>query len=461
MADRSYQTLMDSYQKLIDQVKHLEEAQHLNKAENEALYREKENEETLIREFCIEILSGNSEEIAGEKSRQWDKLTIPELLGRARSALEVKDNDWLEKYRELFQKLEIRRVENETLREKLDKAETSEPAQPALDQDVEPGIRYIKKDESDILDSAENSLLLDAASLNRTTCLREGAIKVLENETSANRKKSIKKQQEKKHTVCINLHEYESKLQDADWCFIRCIGEKGVRSFTDISREALAFDTAFKDWKIRASAQLVTSHGLTESVMITTPIGRAALYNLTDTGKELYRLRYKSDPVMSEWERLIDEHTSLAHGYGIRIIADILRELPYYKEVDEFLRKKRIILSGGKKYIPDILCVDDKNQRMYIEYELNTCSQQDFNNKCERMMETSKYMNFIVPNHVECTEILSRIKKWMSGKKPGVLNRHTIRVTPSSSIQDVDLWLNKSWKYLIQPAGSQDPKVNF
>ena len=461
MADKSYQALLDSYQKTLDQVKHLEEMQHLCKAENDALHREKETEETLIREFCIEILSGNGDEIAEEKSRQWNKLDIPSLLGRARAALEAKDSDWLEKYKELFQKVEIRRVENETLKEQLKKCSEGESQHPAHKEEPKTGIQYIRKEEDDILDSAEDALLMEASKMNRATCLREGALKVLEDEKSAQKKRNLKKKQDKDIPVHVNLQEYEKIFQDPDWCFIRCIGEKGLCSFTDISREAMLIDPGNKDRRIRSSAGLVTSHGITEYAMITTPKGRMALYNLTSKGKELYRLKYKSNAVMSEWERLVNEHTSLAHGYGIKIIADILRESPYYKVVDEFQRTKGIKLAGGKKYVPDILCIDEKNQKMFIEYELNTCSQQDFNNKCERMMEASKYMNFIVPNHDECTVILDRINKWIQGKKQGVLSRHTIRVTTFSHSQKTDLWQNESWKYVIQPSNSFGTKGNY
>lgn len=471
MGDSQYRTLQDRYQKIRVQVKHLEDENHMLQEANNEIHRRMMTEEEQVRAFCRKQLSNISEELKDDKSLEWEKLQISELLILAQDAINAKDDNWRKTYETLFHKVEQRRAENETLKEKikalLEKVEGEEKPGEMLPQQ-HPGIQYVSKDDSDdigMVGSAEDKLLQEAKDTGRVTALRSGAKKILESKTSAARKQKLKEEQKKANRTDgpseSELRRYEEMLNDGHWFVIRCIGEKGISVLSNIIMEGSKNIPEFKEHKIRACGELLIANGITENALITSFKTRNSLYNLTRIGKTLYEKRHKKKPVKSEWEKLVQEHTTLEHGFGIRIIADTLRETSYYDEVDEFRRKKPIKLSQGKSLVPDIVCSREGVKDLLLEYELNTCTQADLNEKLNHIAEAAEYLNFIVPNSAEEETLRDRITRWVKSKNKGVLARHTIRVTTSFHVQDVNLYQNSSWHYIMQPGSSTEWKQMF
>ena len=197
--------------------------------------------------------------------------------------------------------------------------------------------------------------------------------------------------------------------------------------------------------KPRTSCKYLYSANVLTQNKVDTPKGRHNIHSLTKKGRTIYEEYFQKKPVLSEAEKLKKEHTSYEHGYGIYFISQVFDENVNIKSVELINRKNPIKINSKMSYIPDIILTDKHERKMYIEYELNTHTQTDFNSKCRKMYALNKVMNFVIPSKKEQDSFLKKIEKWIRGSKdtiPGAI----IRVVTYKGIDvSLDYWKNDSW----------------
>lgn len=104
------------------------------------------------------------------------------------------------------------------------------------------------------------------------------------------------------------------------------------------------------------------------------------------------------------------------------------------------------------------LLLDGK--QMYIEYECGNHTQTNFNGKCNKMLNFTNTLNFIVPNRKGEEIINSQVRKWIDNKGIEALNYVKIRVTSAAIIKDVNLLEDSSWHFVYNLSKREIPEVN-
>lgn len=97
---------------------------------------------------------------------------------------------------------------------------------------------------------------------------------------------------------------------------------------------------------------------------------------------------------------------------------------------------------------------------MYIEYECGNHTQTNFNGKCNKMLNFTNTLNFIVPNRKGEEIINSQVRKWIDNKGIEALNYVKIRVTSAAIIKDVNLLEDSSWHFVYNLSKREIPEVN-
>lgn len=182
------------------------------------------------------------------------------------------------------------------------------------------------------------------------------------------------------------------------------------------------------------------------------------LIPVSDT--ELVKCLFGEMPVISEIEKIIAEHDNLIHGYGIKFIADLLREKGEFSEVNDMNRKRPIEIGSGKSYIPDLVCIDENGHTDYIEYECVNHTQTAFNAKCNKMSKITNVLNFVVPNADSIAKIRNEISKWIENRGARSLSHITVRVTGACQLKDAEFNDNRTWKLVFKPGKRIEPFEN-
>lgn len=76
-------------------------------------------------------------------------------------------------------------------------------------------------------------------------------------------------------------------------------------------------------------------------------------------------------------------------------------------------QKVSIKLPNGKTYIPDIVAVHPKKYKMYIEVELGNTPQNDFNDKCNKMLQVTKHFYFVSDIEENRKKVESEVSSWI------------------------------------------------
>ena len=182
---------------------------------------------------------------------------------------------------------------------------------------------------------------------------------------------------------------------------------------------------------------------------------------LTKIGKAVYKAKFDKDAVLSEAEKILKDHSSYPHGYGIKQIAQVFEGDKNNKEVIWLTGRKRIQINEGTYWIPDIVCVNNEGNKSYYEYETGHTSQTDFNAKCNKMTKVTDTLNFLAPNGTVVTTLTDQVSKWVKNRGIGSLKSITVRITSKEQIKGRNLVKNENWKVVFLLNKSEDPKINF
>lgn len=166
---------------------------------------------------------------------------------------------------------------------------------------------------------------------------------------------------------------------------------------------------------------------------VNTGYRRFLVLDLTAIGIRIYEEIFGKSPVESEVRRLTRENASKEHGYLIEDSKTILINEFGYKHVSIDRKKNTIQLKNGKKYIPDIVGSIDGKTWDYFEVERGTHTNEDFNDKLNKMYSVTRTFHFIAQNEETLNIIKEKVEKWLLSRdtKPTSL---TIKYTTTSHL---------------------------
>jgi len=259
----------------------------------------------------------------------------------------------------------------------------------------------------------------------------------------------------------VNLIDFEDKLDDTMWKMLEVIGTTGLARYPDIERHISEQTPDFVENRLRRAAKSLTEMNvltLTKLKLSLTPT--VNLYSLAEIGNRLYRKRFQVKPVDSEMLKIIKEHDNLEHGYGILELGQLLANSGKYKEVHAFNRAQPEKFSDGTQYIPDIYCTAHEGTlKTYFEYERGFHTQKDFNRKCDKMCNVTRYLNFVAPNRRDLIRRLyPLVKGWVKEKGQCDESNIIVRLTTPKELQKCSL-SDESWLIVFKLRKSIDPII--
>ena len=409
------------------------------------------------RELCTMILAKDRTEAVLGKSTSWGQESIDELLVRAKRAFTAYSTERTEKIQTLLMEYQKRGQELEFLAEQFEAMQSAAAGAPkTIDQ-----IKAEKQKEADA-EEARSKAPIDikkAAEAGKIDLIVEEDEDTLQDEIDAMTAAAAKAsklfassipttdrgakmlaakqaaEKPKAEAYIVDLASFEAECGEAEWTFLRAIGEYGKSKWSDISdylkQNGIKETNCRNSLKNLGSAQMISK----KSVRI---LSNSSVLFLTPMGKRLYERHFGTKPIQTEAEKIQEEHDNLEHGYGIMMAADLLANNSRFVPdgISTFNRASPIeVKIDGKtyNYIPDIVAQAQDQRRTktwaeYYEYERGNHTQPDFNAKCDKMVRVSNHMNFIVPNVAVGQSLQQQVEEWISERQPERLKNAMLRI---------------------------------
>ena len=473
MAD-SYEVLLGKYNRALTSIKQLDQQNKLIEEQMEHNLDMDRMIEKKVRYLCTTILKKDREN-KEKKNDMWSTLTLADLIDEAQKSLEnyfpsiQTMIETLMKYnRERAEKIAALRlqIENAAVKpveqvvfvsEEEKKTETSD-AEIMKREESTP--KPVKIEEVHLIEEPEDQIDVDLVKSLHTIYgssdvmveAKPGPIVELSNETKRIKNALFKT---KLTYTQKEIEDTVEKLTDLEKKIIKVMGETGHCEWSVLEEEILTrINHEASDTKVRAVVRdLKQPRGQLEcgndSIVLMAKFSvpgstNFCVYLLAPYGKVIYRYLYKKDPILSETERLLKDHGSLEHGYGIKKTAALLEEMECIKR-----KKSRIIyltrtkeysvkLGKRKSYIPDIIILTpnkEQETKMYIEYETGKCTEDALIEKCNKIASFCENIFIIVPNKEARGEVEAELANWyaeITSNKYAFPGKDKIRIRMSS-----------------------------
>lgn len=220
-----------------------------------------------------------------------------------------------------------------------------------------------------------------------------------------------------------NVRDVACKFNELAWLILEVLGVFGLSLRKEIIAKCLELA---KERKLKAnfstvSRELNALENIPDMFIVDKiPLPASGIVNvvrLGRTGTAVFENRFREPPVKSEAKRIIEEHDNLKHGYGIVSLGRTLRANGIFKTVDYMNKGKGIeVVVDGREtvYVPDLVCVDKYGNRYYYEYELANHNMKNFRYKCDKMVQVSSVLRFVVPNKEIAGQLKPKIQNWIN-----------------------------------------------
>lgn len=482
--DKEYNILLNKYNRLLAMNQDLQEQLNTKNAQWSRREEDFKIVEKLIRELCEDILAKDSSEMKLGIDYSWSSIPVRELILKSkksfrqycskrtafmRKIMDISESR-LQEIESLNEQISIMKINPSTvsisqdeLKKQIDNEKKQEKAvkkMPKATQDkIENGKLHVVVEDRDET-KMEEKLLEDIADIGAMMQITPRSVPVTQTRRQVEKKRKRKEMKTMAHQV--DLVEFEKKMSEIDWAILKVIGSKGVSRYGQIEEEFLKENPKQNSSRCRVSVAVLKNIMLLNCEKVSNPLkGSFNVYQLTDIGSRIYKDKFGKMPVISEMDSIMAEHDNCSHGYGIRLVTEMLQEKGTFHEVCDTNRKNPIKLGDGISYIPDIVCTDESGTKMYIEYECANHTQTNFNAKCNKMCQVTSVLNFIAPNRESMDKLCSQVSEWIKRRGATSLRHVTIRITSAAQIRDVDILSNSGWKFVYEPSKNLEPQVNF
>lgn len=425
--------------------------------------------EDLIRELCNTILAKDKKEMVLGKPYSWGKVPVDELISKAIKSYKERN---LEKARILSETLDLaeeRRMQAESLAEQISQimqsgniadpdsvkqaikdASDSKGADSPVSPNVKNNVQVIVEEDKDaaIVVDGEMRNISEMCNIAEDVALTASAIPTVHSKKKNQRIESEREKAAMAHVVDLKI--FMDKMSDVMWDVLYAIGTEGCTRYSEIEAEVLKKNGEdFRKSKIRIATTDLVKMKLINVENVKLPLSpRTFLHWLSDIGKRIYKAKYGKQPVTSLVEKVIAEHDNVEHGFGILDIEKVLNDKGIYKSISSWNRANPIPIENGRSYIPDLICKREKYTE-YIEYERGFHTQSDFNAKCNKMSQVTRFLNFVVPNKDVLKHVSKQIDAWVEKRGLKSVENLHVRITTAIAIRDVELGAN-SLNWLVE-----------
>ena len=455
-----------SYNRLLAQYKDMEKQMELKETEWKKIQKRYSVAEELARELCEMILAKDKAETGLGENYSWSSLDIIELIKKAKSSFQQYNANRAKLLKSLYKQSEDRRIALEAYMSKP--IEKINSASPKLKTTVEQAEKMIDNPGSKahieaLSDEFDNEDLAAPVAGVSGPSIKSTPVK----HNNDDRKRKVPDKGSANIVSHYELTRNEAdgilkELKPSEKILLQVFGDTGYMEHADLLTDYSKLSGKSKtvmstDLRTLGMKNIVEKYGVNAGL-----IRNTNYYRLTGLGEALYTYMTNKKPEMSMWWKIIQVHASLEHGMNIIRIAEAMREYPeVYTEVDEWQRhnsievefpqydlktRERRMVKG--RYIPDIAFKYKGEDRLYyIEFERNTCSNDQFAEKCEKMCRVNRRMLFVVPNKEELLKIQEKINIWIKNKGEAVLKKLKITISvatilkfKSSDMKDYKTW---------------------
>ena len=143
------------------------------------------------------------------------------------------------------------------------------------------------------------------------------------------------------------------------------------------------------------------------------------IFELSDVGKQCFKMVFKDNPVIAEKRRIVEHHSSLEHGYLIKDSAKVFREMGMTVHTD--LSKVTFKIDNKTRKVFDFLVEDKEGKTMHIEVERGTHTKEDFFYALDKIYQITKEFYFITPNeNVKTKKTKQMFFSWVTERLGGI-----------------------------------------
>ena len=472
MKDAQYNALLNKYNILVARCRELEEQNETNLKhwkEEEDKFKKVEDQ---ARKVCEAILAKDRNEMVLGVNNSWYSTPVVELLARALKSYKAYNQETTKIMNAIQATSETRRAKIESLQDQIQQFLSGNPdylpakaEAPLVESDITPSpsaalsdaapaqyraaaeagkIQLIIEEPGDIEVEGEMQSISELIEIGEQTKMLPNAVPIKDSTKKARMLEQKKEESILAHMV--DLNELKKRFNDAMWRILEVIGGEGLAKYPDIERSAMEKEPEMVKNKLRTATQQLYRMKVLDQESLNLPLTpRVFIYRLTDIGERLYRSRFEKAPVESEQDKVRREHDNVEHGYGIMDLERVLTESGRYKNIHIFNRRRAIPLPNHRQYIPDIICIPKQgNYTEYIEYERGTHTQEDFNVKCNKMCQVTRYLNFVAPNRqVLLKHLRPQIETWIASRGAESLRNIRIRLSTPTELRTSNI--NDAW----------------
>lgn len=472
--DVEYEALISKYRILVARTKDLQEQLTQKQEQLDKIQAENKITDDATRSLCETILAKDRKEMTlGEKSSTWRSSSTRQLIKKAEMSFEEYVSNWTDKMKEIAASLESAHDDYESLlsqmrREKYDCGEevpTREEIEQQVKADQEQKKMEVKMSEQEkkaqqsgietVLDDGTiapeyGEMIEEANNIKRDVQSSKLTSKTITRADSPERKKQKEQIQVKSVKMhAVNIADYAARMnQPYYWDILEAIGEAGISKYTEIQIYVHEKNPTITAQTIRNAHKEMLSMGLIDHIQISMPsVSKTYVDKLTYAGEETFKYHFEKVPCECELQKVIRYHDNPEHGYGILETARILEEKGIYDSVSCFNDPIKLNENQNRNhsYVPDIKVTKGKGT-FYYEYERGLHTQEDFNDKCDKMLSLNRYLNFVVPNIPDINDkMIGKINNWIKTKPKDALKNVRIRLTTPQILKAGDMDNYTGW----------------
>lgn len=516
--DSEFEILFSKYNIAVAKAKDLQEQLATKQEQWQERNQKIDIIEQNVRELCESILAKDKNEMILGADYSWNQLETLELISKSKRVFREYNAERTNILRKIMDEAEDRREQVESLKEQIiqmkvrggngkskltleeleeqvekeaeekKKQEASVKASkvlsPSVQQAAKSGKLHIEQvkadiangkvvvegqdedffDEDDVLEGATEAKLIGTAiKRNVGAKLTNTSMTSIPSKKEQKFKTDKRKESKQQYTLKL-LDEFEDKISDAGWIIMEVIGKFGFSTAKEICEKGLELSSDIKNTKSKLTTSLndLEKNHLLFKQKVSTPFAQITVYNFTQDAALIYKNKFGKEAVVSEADRLIAEHDNLVHGYSIRDCARVISNAGFFKKTEIWNRKNNVIrIQNGVQYIPDIVCIGENGDKLYIEYERDHYEQKSFNVKLNKMLFATPIINFVAPNREICESLCKKMEKWAETKGTGGnMQNVVLRVTMAKSL-NTNLREDKNWAYTYRPTKDKRFVNNF
>lgn len=229
------------------------------------------------------------------------------------------------------------------------------------------------------------------------------------------------------------LKKLSGDFGDVEWAIIEAIGLFGLSQRKEIVEQVEELvDYKSKPTKINTSIKTLAEADIIKIEKVNLPrAGSVDIIQLGENGVKLFAYNFDKEPDESEAHKIIVEHDNLLHGYSIIFLGLDLLETYRYSDVSTMNKRrgKEVTINNNKTvYVPDLICTDYSGNAEYYEYELDNHNIKNFCIKCDKMIQVTDTLRFVVPNKSVALSLNKKMETWLSEKSTYSLMNTFIKI---------------------------------